>query len=56
MDLDYPASAEAFRVEVRAWLDEHLPAGLATASPEERQALLADWNDQLIAGNRLCAP
>ena len=55
MDLDYPASAEAFRVEVRAWLDEHLPAGLATASPEERQALLADWNDQLIAGNWLCA-
>lgn len=55
MDLDYPAEAEAFRLEVRAWLDENLPAGFSSASPDQRQALLADWNDKLIAGNWLCA-
>ena len=27
MDLTYPAEAEAFRVEIRAWLDENLPDG-----------------------------
>ena len=48
MDLDYPAEAEAFRLEVRAWLDENLPAGFSSASPDQRQALLADWNDKLI--------
>jgi alkylation response protein AidB-like acyl-CoA dehydrogenase len=55
LDLDYPESAEAFRHEVRAWLDANLPAGLAQASPEERQKLLADWNDKLIEGRWLCA-
>ncbi len=55
MDLDYPEHAEAFRLEVRAWLDENLPKGLAGATPERRAELLADWNDKLIAGNWLCA-
>ena len=27
MDLTYPADAEAFRVEIRSWLEEHLPEG-----------------------------
>ena len=29
MDFTYPAEAEAFRAEVRAWLDANLPADLA---------------------------
>ena len=27
MDLTYPPEAEAFRSEIRGWLEEHLPAG-----------------------------
>src|SRR5579862_1726360 len=27
VDLSYPPEAEAFRVEIRAWLEENLPAG-----------------------------
>ena len=27
MDLTYPAEAETFRKEVRAWLEENLPQG-----------------------------
>ena len=55
MDLDYPADAEAFRSEVRAWLDEHVPPGLAGAGPQERKELLANWNDTLVEGRWLCA-
>ena len=55
MDLDYPADIEAFRAEVRAWLAENLPDGFALAAPEERQRLLADWNEALVDGNWLCA-
>jgi alkylation response protein AidB-like acyl-CoA dehydrogenase len=41
MDLRYPPEAEAFRDELRAWLDEHVPAGLTESSPlEERR----EWN------------
>ena len=27
MDLSYPAEAEAFRVEIRGWLEDNLPKG-----------------------------
>jgi hypothetical protein len=27
MDLTYPAEAESFRAEIRAWLEENLPTG-----------------------------
>ncbi len=27
MDLTYPADAEEFRIEIRAWLEENLPDG-----------------------------
>ena len=40
MDLTYPAEAEAFRKEIRAWLEDNLPAGWFDEgfemSPEER--------------------
>ncbi len=55
MDLDYPESAEAFRAEVRSWLDANLPAGFASATATERQTLLAGWNEKLIEGKWLCA-
>jgi len=55
VDLDYPPEAEAFRIEVRSWLDANLPPGFATARPEQRPALLAHWNDALTAGGWLCA-
>jgi len=52
MDFTYPAEAEAFRAEFRAWLDENLPADLAgtsgmmyTAGPELER--LRDWNRTL---------
>ena len=44
MDFDYPASAEAVRSEVRAWLKEVLPADWAgTGSiPEDQSSPRAD--------------
>jgi alkylation response protein AidB-like acyl-CoA dehydrogenase len=55
MDLDYGPEAEAFRAEVRAWLDANLPAGFADADAKARQELLAGWNDTLVEGRWLCA-
>ena len=31
MDLTYPPEAETFRIEIRAWLEEHLPPGWGQA-------------------------
>jgi alkylation response protein AidB-like acyl-CoA dehydrogenase len=52
MDFTYPAEAEAFRAEFRAWLEESLPAALAgtsglvyTAGPELER--LREWNRTL---------
>ena len=42
MDLTYPPEAEAFRIEVRAWLEENLPPG-----PE--------WTKRLAEGGWICA-
>ncbi len=59
MDLDYPADAEAFRVEIRAWLVEHLPDGWFdddfSMTPEERKAFNAAWVPQLYEGGWICA-
>ena len=45
MDLSYPADAEEFRIEIRAWLEEHLPDGWFDEgfkmTPEEKAA----WNE-----------
>jgi alkylation response protein AidB-like acyl-CoA dehydrogenase len=52
MDFDYPPEAEAFRHEFRAWLDEHLDAGLSSTGiswSESPDALerMRTWNRKL---------
>jgi hypothetical protein len=59
MDLTYPPEAEAFRAEVRQWLEEHLPAGYGEpgffANSSERAEFGQQWTKQLRAGNWICA-
>jgi alkylation response protein AidB-like acyl-CoA dehydrogenase len=57
MDLTYPPEAEAFRAEIRTWLDEHLPAdwGTREMTREEREKFSASWNEQLFEGGWICA-
>jgi alkylation response protein AidB-like acyl-CoA dehydrogenase len=49
MDLRYPPEAEAFRAELRSWLEANLPAGLSGYSEQlergsEQLARLLEWN------------
>jgi alkylation response protein AidB-like acyl-CoA dehydrogenase len=59
MDLTYPPEAEAFRTEIRAWLEENLPDGWFdegfSMSPEERTAFNKDWTEKLYKGGWICA-
>lgn len=59
MDLTYPPEAEAFRAEIRLWLEDNLPAGWGTPGfhqdPEERAAWLAAWTTKLFEGGWICA-
>jgi alkylation response protein AidB-like acyl-CoA dehydrogenase len=59
MDLNYPPEAEAFRAEIRAWLEANLPEGWGTPawspSAEERAAWVASWNEKLYEGGWICA-
>ncbi len=59
MDLTYPAEAEEFRTEIRAWLEENLPSGWFDdgfeMSDDERQQFNADWPKKLFAGGWICA-
>ena len=59
MDLTYPPEAEEFRVEIRAWLEEHLPAGWFDEgfhlTPEERAEFNKSWPQQLYEGGWICA-
>jgi alkylation response protein AidB-like acyl-CoA dehydrogenase len=59
MDLTYPSEAEEFRVEIRAWLEEHLPAGWFDEgfhlTPEERADFNKSWPQQLHEGGWICA-
>jgi len=59
MDLSYPVDAEAFRNEIRSWLDEHLPPGWGDddfdMSAEERKAFNEGWPKQLYEGGWICA-
>ena len=54
MDLSYPHDAEDFRVEIRAWLEEHLPDGWFDEgfemSDEERKRFNREWPQQLFEG------
>ncbi len=59
MDLNYPPEAEAFRAEIRAWLEANLPAGWFDEgfeqTPEEKVAFQKDWTKKLFAGGWICA-
>ena len=59
MDLDYPPETEAFRTEIRGWLEENLPEGWGTPgfsqTREERREFLRSWTAKLFAGGWICA-
>jgi alkylation response protein AidB-like acyl-CoA dehydrogenase len=59
MDLSYPPEAEAFRVEIRTWLDDNLPAGWGEPGFEldadERASWNAEWTKKLFEGGWICA-
>jgi alkylation response protein AidB-like acyl-CoA dehydrogenase len=59
MDLTYPPEAEAFRTEIRGWLEENLPDGWFDEgfqlSTEERTAFNEAWAATLYAGGWICA-
>ncbi len=59
MDLTYPAEAEEFRVEIRAWLEDNLPDGWFDAgfdmSDVERKQFNAAWPQKLFEGGWICA-
>jgi alkylation response protein AidB-like acyl-CoA dehydrogenase len=59
MDLSYPADAEEFRTEIRAWLEENLPAGWFDdgfeMTDEERRQFNAEWPQKLFEGGWICA-
>jgi alkylation response protein AidB-like acyl-CoA dehydrogenase len=64
MQLTYDEAAEDFRVEIRAWLAENLPAGWVEAAErgesleltdEERRAFNEQWPAKLFTGGWICA-
>ena len=59
MDLTYPAEAEAFRKEIRAWLEENLPEGWFDEGfelkGEERNRFNEEWVKKLFEGGWICA-
>ena len=59
MDLTYPEEAEAFRGEVRAWLEENLPDGWFSSdfamTDEARKEFNQSWTDTLFSGGWICA-
>jgi alkylation response protein AidB-like acyl-CoA dehydrogenase len=59
MDLNYPPEAEAFRTEIRTWLEKNLPEGwFDEGSRLEGEAKLAfqqEWTQKLFEGGWICA-
>jgi alkylation response protein AidB-like acyl-CoA dehydrogenase len=59
MDLTYPPEAEAFRTEIRAWLEENLPEGWGQPGFEltgdAREQFNRDWTRKLFEGGWICA-
>ena len=57
--LTYTPEAEAFRVEVKAWLTENLPKGWFNEgfemTNEERKKFNLEWPSKLFAGGWICA-
>ena len=59
MDLTYPAEAEAFRTEIRQWLEDNLPDGWFDEgfrlSAEEKERFNEEWTKKLFEGGWICA-
>jgi alkylation response protein AidB-like acyl-CoA dehydrogenase len=59
MTLEYSPADEAFRTEIRAWLQANLPEGWADGStelsPETRKKFNEEWPSKLYAGGWICA-
>jgi len=59
VDLSYPPEAEELRAEIRAWLEESLPAGWFEPgfelSGEERARFNREWPARLRVGGWICA-
>ncbi len=59
MDLNYPADAEAYRSEVRGWLEENLPKGWFEPgfemSADDRALFLDQWTSKRYGGGWICA-
>ena len=59
MELSYPSDAEAFRQEIRSWLETNLPKGWGQPgfemSAEERKAFNDTWPSKLFEGGWICA-
>jgi alkylation response protein AidB-like acyl-CoA dehydrogenase len=57
MDLTYPPEAEAFRREIRDWLEANLPSdwGQTAMAAEERAAFNREWTRKLYDGGWICA-
>jgi alkylation response protein AidB-like acyl-CoA dehydrogenase len=59
MDLTYPPEAEAFRREIRAWLEQNLPPGWGSPgfalTGDERTRFNHEWVEKLRAGGWICA-
>ena len=59
MDLIYPDEAEAFRRDIRAWLEANLPEGWFEPafhmSDDERRVFNQTWTEKLFEGGWICA-
>ena len=59
MDLTYPPEAEAFRVEIRQWLEENLPDGWFDEGfeldGEAKIQFQKEWTTKLFEGGWICA-
>jgi alkylation response protein AidB-like acyl-CoA dehydrogenase len=59
MELDYTPEAEAFRKEIRTWLEDNLPEGWFdegfTLDGEDRKRFNEEWPSKLYAGGWICA-
>ena len=59
MDLTYPAEAEEFRTEIRAWLEENLPKDydpdeyFSTPDVEKRVEVALAWQKKLPLPTRM---
>jgi alkylation response protein AidB-like acyl-CoA dehydrogenase len=59
VDLEYPPEAEAFRSDIRRWLDDNLPEGWGdpgfSMTAGERRTFDEEWTKKLFSGGWICA-